>query len=72
MTAREQAYPPPKRLCFAEDEARHEWLAPLLDGYHLSDQGVHEGIRREQAQGRRLACSKGCAACCRADLSIPV
>lgn len=44
----------------------------LLDGYHITDQGVHEGIRRETAQGRTLACARGCAACCRAHLTIPV
>jgi Fe-S-cluster containining protein len=72
MNAPDPAYPPPERLRFPDDEARQAWLTPLLDGYHITDLGVHEGIRREQAQGRRLACSKGCAACCRAHLTIPV
>jgi len=69
----EAAYPPPSRLQqFKADEKRQDWLTPLLDGYYQADQGVHEGIRRETAQGRRLACSKGCAACCRSHLTIPV
>jgi len=67
------AYPPPARLQqFSEDETRQDWLKPLLDGYYRTDQGVHEGIRRGTAQGRKLACRKGCAACCRSHLTIPV
>ena len=31
-----------------------------------------EAIRREQQQGRTLACAKGCAACCRSHATIPV
>jgi hypothetical protein len=65
------AYPSPERLRFA-DEGRLPWLGPLLDAYHRIDQGVHEGVRREEAQGRHLACAKGCSACCRAHLTIPV
>ncbi len=29
-------------------------------------------MRREQAQGRNPACGRGCAACCRSHLTIPV
>jgi Fe-S-cluster containining protein len=65
------SYPRPERLHFA-DEARLEWLRPLLDAYHRIDEGVHEGVRREEAQGRRLACANGCSACCRSHLTIPV
>ncbi len=60
------------RLRFPHEEARFAWLPLLLDGYFLTDQGVAEGIRREEAQGRRLACARGCAACCRAHATIPV
>lgn len=45
----------------------------MLDAYHLIDQGVHEAIGRAIRQGgRQLACGKGCAACCRSHLTIPV
>lgn len=62
----------PNRLSFPEDEARLAWLALLLEGYAIADEGVAEGIRREQAQDRQLACHKGCAACCRTHRDIPV
>jgi len=62
----------PQRLSFAEVEARLPWLAPLLDAYHVTDQGVSEGIRRERVQGRVLACGKGCGSCCKAHADIPV
>ncbi len=62
----------PQRLSFPEAEARLEWLPPLLDAYHVTDQGVSEGIRREVAQGRVLACGKGCGSCCKAHADIPV
>ncbi len=62
----------PQRLAFPADEARHPWLGLLLDAYHLIDQGVHQALGRELRRGRRLACAKGCAACCRSHLTIPV
>jgi Fe-S-cluster containining protein len=62
----------PARLSFPFEEARFPWLPPLLDAYYTTDQGVAEGIRRAQAQGRRLACARGCAACCRSHTTIPV
>lgn len=65
------AYPSPERLHF-DDERRLAWLGPLLDAYHRIDQGVHEGVRREELRGRRLACSNGCSACCRTHLTIPI
>ncbi len=61
-----------KRVTFPEDEARHEWLPRLLDAYAIADAGVAEGIRREESQGRKLACGRGCAACCRSHQTIPV
>ena len=60
------------RLCFPEDESRHLWLSLLRKGYQIADAGVAEAIRREQQQGRTLACAKGCAACCRSHSTIPV
>jgi uncharacterized protein len=64
-------YPKPARLHF-QDEERLDWLVPLLDAYYRIDQGVHEGVRREELKGRCLACAKGCSACCRSHLTIPV
>lgn len=66
------AYAPPARLSFPEDERRLPWLGMLLDAYHIADEGVAEAVRREQRQGRQLACAKGCSACCRAHTTIPV
>ena len=62
----------PPRLSYPEAEARLPWLATLLAMYGITDRGVAEAIRREQAQGRRLACGPGCAACCRCHLDIPI
>jgi Fe-S-cluster containining protein len=62
----------PDRLSFPSDELVHPWLSRLLEAYHITDAGVSEGIRREELQGRKLACSKGCAACCRSHTDIPV
>lgn len=60
------------RLKFGDDEARQSWLPLLLEAYAIVDAGVAEAIRREEAQGRKLACHKGCAACCRSHTTIPV
>jgi uncharacterized protein len=60
------------RLTYPEHESKQAWLALTLEGYAIVDAGVHEGIRREVAQGRTLACGKGCAACCRSHATIPV
>ncbi len=60
------------KLSFPEDESRHPWLTLLLEAYRITDAGVAEGIRREERQGRTLACARGCAACCRSHATIPV
>lgn len=65
-------YPPAQRLAYPRAEREQPWLAALLDAYHLIDCGVQEGVKRAQRQGRRLACGRGCAACCRSHLDIPV
>ncbi|WP_303901543.1 YkgJ family cysteine cluster protein [Thiohalomonas denitrificans] len=62
----------PVRLHFPQAESRQDWLAPLLDAYHATDRGVDEAIRREQRQGRTLACGKGCGSCCETHTTIPV
>ena len=69
---RNEGYSSPSRLSFVDDEAIHPWLSSLLEAYGIADQGVAEGIAREERQGRKLACSKGCAACCRSHKTIPV
>lgn len=66
------AYPEPRRLSFPDDERTHPWLSLLLEGYYLVDQGVSEGVRRQERQGRELACARGCSACCRSHRTIPV
>ncbi len=60
------------RLSYSQDESTHSWLSLLLDSYFIADQGVAEGIRREEQQGRALACHRGCSACCRTHRTIPV
>ncbi|MGE5155230.1 MAG: YkgJ family cysteine cluster protein [Bdellovibrio bacteriovorus] len=65
-------YPPPRRPAYPQAEAQQPWLAALFDAYHEIDLGVHEAVRREEGQGRRLACARGCAACCRSHTDIPL
>ena len=60
------------RLVFPEDESRQAWLPLLLEAYAIVDAGINEATRREEAQGRALACHKGCAACCRSHTTIPI
>lgn len=66
------SYRKPRRVSLPLDEAVFPWLGPLLDAYHRLDQGVAEGIRREENRGRTLACAKGCSSCCRTHKTIPV
>lgn len=72
MNEPDAPYPPPERLAFPEDEAVYPWLSRLLDAYYKADQGVAEGVRRAEGEGRRLACARGCAACCETHATIPV
>jgi len=60
------------RLTFPDDESRQAWLPLLLEAYAIVDAGINEATRREEAQGRALACHKGCAACCRSHTTIPI
>ncbi|HJX17330.1 MAG TPA: YkgJ family cysteine cluster protein [Acidiferrobacterales bacterium] len=60
------------RLTFPDDESRQAWLPLLLEAYAIVDAGINEATRREEAQGRTLACHKGCAACCRSHTTIPI
>jgi len=60
------------RLTFPGDDSRQAWLPLLLEAYAIVDAGINEVIRREEKQGRRLACHMGCAACCRSHTTIPI
>lgn len=60
---------PAGRLRFPEDEKRQPWLPLLLEIQHLTNQGVAAAIK---ADGRKLACGRGCASCCRTHTDIPV
>ncbi len=66
------AYPPPQRIFFSEHEQRLPWLSILMEAYLITDQGISEGIKREEKQGKLLACGRGCASCCKSHESIPV
>ncbi|MCW8929809.1 MAG: YkgJ family cysteine cluster protein [Gammaproteobacteria bacterium] len=68
----EVAYPPPQRVSFAEHEQRLPWLSILMDAYLITDQGISESIKREEKQGKKLACARGCATCCKSHETIPV
>jgi Fe-S-cluster containining protein len=59
----------PGRARFPDDEKRQPWLPLLLEVQHITNEGVTAAIK---ADGRRLACSRGCATCCRSQADIPV
>ena len=53
------------RPSYPADEARFPWLAILLDAYHAIDAGTASELRdEERKRGARVACRRGCAACC--------
>ena len=72
QAGKQQAYPPPQRVHFAEHEQRLPWLSILMDAYLITDQGISEAISREEKQGKKLACARGCASCCQSHETIPV
>lgn len=59
----------PGRMRFPEDEKRQPWLPLLLEVQHITNEGVAAAIN---ADGRKLACGRGCATCCRSHADIPV
>ncbi len=61
-----------RRLSFPEDEKVHPWLPLLLDAYAAVDEGVDVAIRSAARRGKKIACAKGCSACCRTHRTIPV
>jgi len=53
------------RLRYPEHEARHPWLAKLLDAYQLCDEAARADLARESARrGAPPACMRGCHVCC--------
>ncbi|WP_198266478.1 YkgJ family cysteine cluster protein [sulfur-oxidizing endosymbiont of Gigantopelta aegis] len=66
------AYPAPQRVKFSSHEQRLPWLSTLMDAYLITDQGISEAIKREEKQGKKLACARGCATCCQSHETIPV
>ena len=62
-----------RRLSFPEDEKRLAWLSPLLDAYAVADTGVAIAIRdAEKKEKKKLACGKGCGACCVHQKDLPL
>jgi Fe-S-cluster containining protein len=59
---------PSYRLSFPDDEARFPWLALLLNAYAIVDEGIAAAA---QQKDKGIACSKGCAVCCRILNDIP-
>jgi Fe-S-cluster containining protein len=49
---------------FRQDEARYVWLPILLDAYEISDRLMAKSLASLSEQGTRIACQKGCYACC--------
>lgn len=70
--SQQSAYPAPSRVSFPEFEQRLPWLSILMDAYLITDQGISESIKREEKQGKKLACARGCATCCKSHETIPV
>lgn len=65
-------YQQPKRLDFHLDESVHPWLPILLNAYYVVDKGIADAVKMELRRGRKLACGKGCATCCKTHTTIPV
>lgn len=62
-----------RRLRFPDDEKRLSWLPLLLDAYAIADTGVAVAIRnKEKREGKKLACGKGCGACCVHQTDLPL
>jgi Fe-S-cluster containining protein len=62
-----------RRLHFPDDERRLPWLPLLLDAYAIADTGVAVAIRDREKKGKKkLACGKGCGACCIHQTDLPL
>lgn len=56
---------PEERLAYPRDEARFPWLSALLAAYHVIDSGTALELAEEEGRrGARVACRRGCSACC--------
>lgn len=61
------------RVKFPGDEGKFDWLPMLLDAYAIVDTGVSIAVKEHAAEcGVRLACRRGCDACCRSQTDIPL
>src|SRR5450759_2694872 len=57
---------------YPEDEAANPWLAALLNAYHLQNTGIAIELEEEKKKRRnKLACGRGCSACCQRP-TVPV
>ncbi len=62
-----------RRVSFPGHEEKEPWLGLLLDAYHLVDEGVADALEEEQSERPlKIACSKGCANCCKSQSDIPI
>ena len=62
----------PERSQLLEDETRLPWLSILLTMQQTINGGVANAIAEGEQLGRKLACGRGCATCCRTHGDIPV
>ena len=54
----------PDRRHYSQEE-QYSWLSILLDSYAICDEGIEQEIAREEEErGDKVACAKGCFACC--------
>lgn len=67
-----QAVNPGSDALYLEDEARLPWLSILLTMQQTINDGVGQAIGEGEQAGRKLACGRGCATCCRTHGDIPV
>ncbi|MBF0506606.1 MAG: YkgJ family cysteine cluster protein [Nitrospirae bacterium] len=62
-----------KRPGFPDEEKRLQWLTLLCDAFDIIDKGVSAAVREHEKKFKsRLACGKGCGACCRTHSDIPL
>lgn len=55
-----------ERTNFPEAEAKYRWLPPVLDAYAMHADGQNGELRAaESSRGEKVACHKGCSACCK-------
>lgn len=72
MKTKQAAYGKPQRLKYPAAQTQHPWLAYAFEAYYRADVGVAKGIQQQERHGKKLACAKGCAACCKSHTTIPL